>query len=139
MGKLHKGALPMPPHDQPVVTIGVGTGIAPIRAMYQDREVAKKSGKNVGQAAFFFGARKESEEFLYKTEIEQWLQDGVLTVFDPAWSRDQKKKVYVQDKLLENADIVFDILYKQKGFFYLCGSAGKIPSAAKAAISKVIQ
>lgn len=60
-------------------------------------------------------------------------------MFDPAWSRDQKKKVYVQDKLLANADIVFDILYKQKGYFYLCGSAGKIPAAAKQAISKIIQ
>lgn len=38
----------MPPHNAPVVTIGVGTGIAPIRAMYQDREMAKKNGKEVG-------------------------------------------------------------------------------------------
>lgn len=72
VGKLHKGAITMPPHDSPVVTIGVGTGMAPIRALYQDREMAQKSGKKVAQGAFFYGARKEKEEFLYKEEIQQW-------------------------------------------------------------------
>lgn len=138
VGCLHKGAINMPAHDVPVVAIGVGTGIAPIRALLQDREVAKKSGAQVAPMAFFFGARKETEEFLYKEEIQQWQQDGVLTLFDPAWSRDQKNKVYVQDKLGSNADAVFDLLYTRKGSFYLCGSAGKIPAAAKQAVTQII-
>ena len=41
---MRKGAINMPSHDLPVVAIGVGTGMAPIRALLQDREMAKKSG-----------------------------------------------------------------------------------------------
>lgn len=133
--KLHKGAINMPAHEVPVVCVGLGTGIAPIRALVQDRAVAKKNGKQVGKCAFFFGARKRADEFFFQEELEQYVADGVLTTLDPAWSRDQETKVYVQDKIKANADEVFDIIYNQKGYFYLCGSAGKIPAAAKKAIS----
>lgn len=136
--KLHKGAISMPAFETPVVCVGLGTGIAPIRALIQDRAVAKKNGKQVGKCAFFFGARKQADEFFFQNELESYVQDGVLTTLDPAWSRDQSKKVYVQDKIRQNADEVFDILYKQKGYFYLCGSAGKIPAAARKAIQEII-
>lgn len=43
--KLHKGAINMPSFETPVVCIGLGTGIAPVRALIQDRAVAKKNGK----------------------------------------------------------------------------------------------
>lgn len=72
VGGLHKGAINMPAPEVPVVAIGVGTGIAPIRALLQDREIAKKNGAKIAPMAFFFGARKETEEFLYKEEIQNW-------------------------------------------------------------------
>ena len=77
--------------------IGPGTGIAPFRAFMQQRAADEAPGKNW----LFFGNPHFTEDFLYQVEWQRYVKDGVLTRIDLAWSRDQKEKVYVQDKLRE--------------------------------------
>ena len=49
----------------------------------------------------FFGDQHFVTDFLYQTEWQKWLKDGVLTKMDVAFSRDTDEKVYVQHRMLE--------------------------------------
>ncbi|STJ09797.1 sulfite reductase (NADPH) flavoprotein alpha subunit [Escherichia coli] len=83
--------------ETPVIMIGPGTGIAPFRAFMQQRAADEAPGKNW----LFFGNPHFTEDFLYQVEWQRYVKEGVLTRIDLAWSRDQKEKIYVQDKLRE--------------------------------------
>jgi len=113
----------MPKESDAVISVGMGTGIAPIRALFQERLVKKREGKTVAPGAFVFGNRKASEEYYYREEVELWQEEGVLNDLWTAFSRDQAKKIYVQNRMQENLETVYDYVYKNKAFFYLCGTA----------------
>jgi sulfite reductase alpha subunit-like flavoprotein len=84
--------------------------------------VKKKNEKTLGEWLLFFGCRNESKDFIYKDEMTQAQEDGVIDL-NVAFSRDGKVKVYVQD-LLQNEETgkrVWDLLSKKKGMFYVCG------------------
>ncbi|WP_318366823.1 NADPH-dependent assimilatory sulfite reductase flavoprotein subunit, partial [Enterobacter sp.] len=83
--------------ETPVIMIGPGTGIAPFRAFMQQRAADEAPGKNW----LFFGNPTFTEDFLYQVEWQRYVKEGVLSRIDLAWSRDQKEKIYVQDKLRE--------------------------------------
>lgn len=78
----------MPKESDYVVSVGMGTGIAPIRALFQERLVKKREGKNVAPAAFVFGNRKAAEEYYYREEVELWQNEGILPELWTAFSRD---------------------------------------------------
>lgn len=40
-------------------------------------------------------------DFLYQTELQAFLDTGVLSRIDLAFSRDQQEKIYVQQRMLE--------------------------------------
>lgn len=64
------------------------------------------------------------------------MQTEVLTHNICAFSRDQDYKIYVQDRVAENPELVYKLLVEQKGYFYLCGPAGAAPTAVRAAVQK---
>ena len=107
--------------DRPVVMVGPGTGIAPFRAFLQERAAMKAPGKNW----LLFGDQKSSCDFLYQEELNQYLRTGVLTRLDTAFSRDQAEKVYVQDRMLENAAELWSWL-QAGAVFYVCGDAQRM-------------
>src|ERR1700680_3529214 len=74
----------------PIIMIGPGTGVAPFRAFLQDRQALGAKGKNW----LFFGAQRESCDYAYKEDFEQFKRDSFLTRLDCAWSRDQAHKIY---------------------------------------------
>src|SRR5690606_16201110 len=84
--------------DAPIIMVGPGTGVAPFRAFMQQREITGKKCPSW----LFFGDRNFTTDFLYQTEWQQYLKEGVLTKFDVAFSRDQALKYYVQHRMLEN-------------------------------------
>ena len=83
--------------------VGPGTGIAPFRAFLQERDARGATGKNW----LFFGNPHFTQDFLYQTELQGYLKQGLLSKLDVAFSRDSAEKVYVQHKLLKHAAEVF--------------------------------
>ena len=106
----------LPDDDTPIIMVGPGTGVAPFRAFLQERE-ARAAG---GRSWLFFGERNRRSDFLYQTEWQQWLKDGVLSQFDVAFSRDRGEKAYVQHRMLEQARDLYAWL-EDGAHFYVCG------------------
>ena len=134
------GALAMPADSKaPILMAGLGTGIAPFRAFVEEKAVQKKSGKEIGEVAFLMGLRYRSKEYLFKEEFEELEKEGVITYLLPAFSRDQEKKVYIQNKIDEHPKIACEILVEKKGYFFYCGPAGKVPEAIEESLLKAIE
>ncbi|MGR5364485.1 assimilatory sulfite reductase (NADPH) flavoprotein subunit [Vibrio mediterranei] len=104
--------------NTPVIMIGPGTGIAPFRSFIQQRDNQGNSGKNW----LFFGDRTFTQDFLYQVEWQKYLKSGVLSRLDVAFSRDQHEKVYVQHRLLEQGEQVWQWL-EEGAHIYVCGDA----------------
>ncbi|WP_332628671.1 assimilatory sulfite reductase (NADPH) flavoprotein subunit [Halalkalibacter flavus] len=107
--------------DTPIIMVGPGTGIAPFRSFIQEREEQGAEGKSW----LFFGDQHFVTDFLYQTEWQNWLKDGVLTRMDVAFSRDTDEKVYVQNRMLENSKELFEWL-QEGAAFYICGDEKKM-------------
>jgi NADPH-ferrihemoprotein reductase len=114
--------LPKDP-SRPILMIGPGTGVAPMRALLQERSHQKNSLKqNVGTNVLYFGCKTRSQDYIYQDELEAFQNDGVLNKLYLAFSRENsEKKVYVQHLLLENAEETWDLLDKQGAYIYVCG------------------
>ncbi|CAD6891878.1 unnamed protein product [Tilletia laevis] len=154
---LKPSVMKLPPlASQPIIMAGLGTGAAPFRAFIQARAIQREQGEDVGPLVYYFGSRFRASEYLYGEELEAYLHDGVLSRMGLAFSRDQRKKVYIQDKIREDsamlasylapeleklqaaggsASIVLDdallhvgeVEESKKGYFYLCGPTWPVP------------
>ncbi|XP_017048388.1 NADPH--cytochrome P450 reductase [Drosophila ficusphila] len=113
--------LPTKP-ETPIIMVGPGTGLAPFRGFIQERQFLRDEGKTVGDSILYFGCRKRSEDYIYETELEEWVKKGTL-ILKAAFSRDQDKKVYVQHLLEQDADLIWNVIGENKGHFYICGDA----------------
>jgi sulfite reductase (NADPH) flavoprotein alpha-component len=125
-----------PPEDPAarVIMVGPGTGIAPFRAFLQDREAIGASGASW----LFFGDRNRATDFLYEEEVNGWLKTGVLHRLDTAFSRDQAEKVYVQNRMLENAAELWKWL-DEGSYFYVCGDASRMAKDVDAALHRIVE
>ncbi|MBP7143018.1 MAG: sulfite reductase subunit alpha [Opitutaceae bacterium] len=112
-----------PPEDpsRDCIMVGPGTGIAPFRAFLQDRSADKGSGRNW----IFFGDQHEATDFLYGEEWQEWKDRKQLHRLDLAWSRDQATKIYVQDRMRENAAELWEWI-EAGAHFYVCGDAKRM-------------
>ena len=120
--------------DTPVMMIGPGTGVAPFRAFMQEREARDASGDNW----MFFGDQTFTQDFLYQVEWQNYLKSGLLTRMDVAFSRDQAEKVYVQDRLKEQASDVFAWL-ERGAHLYVCGDANRMAKDVHQTLVEIIQ
>ena len=120
--------------DTPIIMVGPGTGIAPFRGFLHDRRARGAKGRNW----LFFGDQKASTDFLYRDELEGMLADGHLTRLDTAFSRDQEAKIYVQQRMLENAAELWAWL-QEGAYFYVCGDASRMAKDVDAALHKVAE
>jgi len=118
----------------PIIMVGPGTGIAPFMAFLQERKATGSTGKNW----LFFGDQKSATDFLYRDELEAWQAEGVLHRLDTAFSRDQADKIYVQHRMLEAAQELFEWL-EQGACFYVCGDASRMAKDVDAALHKVVE
>jgi len=117
-----------------MIMVGPGTGIAPFRAMLQERKATGASGRNW----LFFGEQRSACDFFYKEEFEAWQSEGVLTRFDTAFSRDQDYKIYVQHRIVENAQELYAWL-ERGAYFYICGDASRMAKDVDDALHKVVE
>ncbi|KAI0894323.1 hypothetical protein F4806DRAFT_472806 [Annulohypoxylon nitens] len=110
----------------PVIMIGAGTGVAPFRGFVQERLRRQELGQEVGRTLLFIGFRHPDVDFIYKDEWKQcanMLGQGSCKIWT-AFSRVGTQKVYVQDRLRENAQEVLDLLSNPTGCrMYICGAA----------------
>lgn len=121
-------------NNTPVIMVGPGTGIAPFRAFMQQRAEDEAEGKNW----LFFGNPNFTEDFLYQTEWQRFVKDGVLDKVSLAFSRDQEQKVYVQHRLREEGKDVFEWL-ENGAHFYVCGDANHMAKDVHDALTEIIQ
>jgi len=120
--------------DLPIIMVGPGTGIAPFRAFLEERQAAGAKGKNW----LFFGDQKRAADFLYEEQLTAWQKSGFLTRLDLAFSRDQAEKVYVQDRMLQNAAELWAWL-EAGAHFYVCGDASRMAKDVDAVLHKIVE
>lgn len=117
----------------PVIMIGPGTGIAPFRGFIHERIASTAPGENW----LFFGDQHSATDFLYREEMEGLVRQGRLRL-SLAWSRDQEAKVYVQNRMLEQATELWSWL--QRGaHLYVCGDASRMAKDVDKALHQVIE
>jgi sulfite reductase (NADPH) flavoprotein alpha-component len=119
--------------DAPVIMVGPGTGIAPFRSYLEYRQVMGHKGDNW----LFFGEQRSVSDYLYKDQFEGMEKDGFLTRLSTAFSRDQQKKVYVQDRMREHAQDLYEWL-ESGAYFYVCGDATRMAKDVETALLDII-
>lgn len=129
----HGFAPPVDP-DAPMIMVGPGTGIAPFRAFLQDRQATGGKGRNW----LLFGDQREACDFLYRDELENARQTGLLTRLDTAFSRDSDAKVYVQHRMLEQGAELWQWL-EEGAHFYVCGDAKRMAADVDLALHQIIE
>ena len=112
----------------PIIMVGPGTGVAPMRAFLQERQFiiteAEGQTSGLGEAILFFGCRRREEDFIYEEEMLGYTRDGTLTELHTAFSRESAhRKIYVQDLMLEQASKIWQLVSRDKkpAHFYVCG------------------
>jgi len=120
--------------DTPIIMIGPGTGIAPFRSFMEEREETGAEGKTW----LFFGDRHFLTDFLYQTDWQRWLKDGVLTRMDVAFSRDTAEKVYVQHRMLEKSRELYEWL-QEGAAIYVCGDEKHMAHDVNATLIKILE
>ncbi|RPA65720.1 reductase [Gordonia oryzae] len=119
--------------DTPMIMIGPGTGIAPFRAFLHERRALGHSGRNW----LFFGEQHSATDFYYRHELTDMLSDGLLTRLDVAFSRDQDRKIYVQDRIAEHGAELYRWLHAGAQI-YVCGDASRMARDVHATLKGVV-
>ncbi|MFQ6852008.1 bifunctional nitrate reductase/sulfite reductase flavoprotein subunit alpha [Streptomyces sp. 35M1] len=112
-----------PPADPatPMIMVGPGTGVAPFLGFLEERRALGHSGANW----LFFGEQHRATDFYYREELDEMSRSGTLTRLDTAFSRDQRAKVYVQDRMREHGAQLWSWL-RDGAHLYVCGDASRM-------------
>lgn len=121
-----------PASSCPLILIGNGTGIAGLRAHLKQR-----AHQGIQGNWLIFGERERAHDFFCETEIMQWQASGILSKLDLAFSRDQKQRIYVQDKLHEQAKEIRNWV-KQGAAIYVCGSLTGMAGSVDLALRDIL-
>lgn len=113
---------------RPLVAIATGTGLAPIRALIHER----RTHPDPAPTLLFFGNRNRDADYFFRDEWDRLVQEGRMHVF-LAFSRDQRHKIYVQDRLREQAKRIEGLILND-AIFSVCGGSTKMADAAKKAV-----
>ena len=148
-----KGSLGITSSDtrRPVIMVGPGTGIAPMRSLIWERLQSAENLRapngtgnhdieksDLSKSVLFFGCRSREADYFYQHEWSELTKTMPLQVFT-AFSRDQRHKIYVQDLIREQSQLIFNLLYECGGLIYICGSSGRMPQAVREALIEVFQ
>ncbi|AJC53222.1 bifunctional nitrate reductase/sulfite reductase flavoprotein subunit alpha [Streptomyces sp. 769] len=123
-----------PPADPatPMVMVGPGTGVAPFVGFLEDRRARGHTGPNW----LFFGEQRQATDFYYREELAEFQASGHLDRLDLAFSRDQRNKIYVQDRMRENGARLWQWL-QDGAHFSVCGDAGRMAKDVDQALKEI--
>uniref|UniRef100_D8Q1Z0 NADPH-dependent diflavin oxidoreductase 1 n=1 Tax=Schizophyllum commune (strain H4-8 / FGSC 9210) TaxID=578458 RepID=D8Q1Z0_SCHCM len=130
--RIHRGLIELPPSNVPVICVGPGTGIAPMRAVIEEREAAGAKDNTL-----YFGCRSASKDEHYAEEWTAYANDGHLT-YRVARSREGAEgaaRVYVQDLMREDARTLWELVGEREGRVFISGSSNKMPAAVRSALA----
>jgi sulfite reductase (NADPH) flavoprotein alpha-component len=124
-----------PPQDPaaPMIMIGPGTGVAPFLGFLTDRRARGHAGPNW----LFFGEQREESDFYYREHLSELTESGFLTRLDVAFSRDQRNKIYVQDRMREHSALLWKWL-ESGAHVYVCGDAARMAKDVDVALREII-
>jgi len=91
-----------------------------------------------GRNWLFFGDQRFTSDFLYQTEIQNWVDTGVLTRVNLAFSRDQQSKLYVQHKMLEQAAELWNWI-EGGSYIYICGAKAPMSADVENTLLQIIE
>jgi sulfite reductase (NADPH) flavoprotein alpha-component len=131
--KAHNFGLPADP-AVPIIMVGPGTGIAPFRAFLYERMATRAPGRNW----LFFGHQRHDCDFFYEDELNAMKSAGVLTRLSLAWSRDDKGKFYVQDRMRQVGHDIWTWL-QDGAHFYVCGAVRMGQDVERAMVDIIAQ
>ena len=123
----------LPDDHLPIIMIGAGTGLAPFRAFLQEREERGAPGHNW----LFFGEQYSATDFFYQQEIERYLKKGLLTRLNTSFSRDQTKKIYIDQRMLEESKELYRWIRKG-AVIYVCGNKRKLALSVRNAWRRIL-
>lgn len=123
----------LPAAEKDIIMIGPGTGVAPFRAFLAERDATGATGRNW----FFFGEQHFVTDFLYQVEMQNYVQTGVLTQLDLAFSRDQTEKIYVQHRMQQQAAELYKWI-EGGASVYISGTKDPMSRDVETALLKII-
>ncbi|MEH2295822.1 nitric oxide synthase oxygenase [Nostoc sp.] len=113
-----------PPSDPDAIMlmVGPGTGVSPLIAFLQHRQALLQQGQVLSDACLYFGCRNQND-FLYQEQLQTWLNQGVLSGLEVAFSRQGEQKMYVQNLMQQNSQDIWKLLSHPQCHYYVCGDA----------------
>jgi sulfite reductase (NADPH) flavoprotein alpha-component len=125
-------AMPSAPETD-MIMVGPGTGVAPFRGFLQHRRAIGAGGRNW----LFFGDQRRASDFVYEDEFNAYVRDGWLRL-DLAFSRDQPRKIYVQDCLRDRAAEIWEWL-EHGAEFFVCGNKDRMAADVDLALRDIVE
>lgn len=142
-GWINPGTFVIPSNDIPVILVGPGTGVAPLRSIIQDRlgtsptknnTTSNSSTEAAAETVLFFGARNRKSDFYFESD---WKRYQGLKLFT-AFSRDQEKKVYVQHVMWQQRELIQSLMIDQNGVVLISGNTNQMPEDVRDMLVKIV-
>lgn len=134
--RIKAGSMEAPELDQPVICVGIGSGLAPHMAFLRDRAYAAESGQSVAPFSLYFGNRNKADEYLYQDVVEEFAKKYSWFNLHTAFSRDDPNhKIYVQDLVALTDDARLMLREQSNGKLYVCGNR-QLPKPLQLALVK---
>ena len=140
-GPVGKEMLLPPDEDANIIMLATGTGIAPMRTylrrMFEPGERAKNPDYQFRGLAWLFMGAPKTPNLLYDEDFKRYQAEFPENFrYTTAISREQENakggRMYIQDRVLENADEIFSLIENPKTHVYMCGLKGMEPGIDEA-------
>ncbi|MER6008936.1 cytochrome P450 [Nonomuraea angiospora] len=120
----------------PLILIGPGTGIAPLRGFLEERACQHANGTKVGLSQVFVGCRHPQHDYFYRQEMRAWEQAGIAQVHTAFSAMVGHPARYVQDALIAASDTVWQAL-QDGAYIYVCGDGRRMAPAVREALAAI--
>ncbi|WP_161883678.1 bifunctional cytochrome P450/NADPH--P450 reductase [Deinococcus alpinitundrae] len=127
-----------PPADPriPMILVGPGTGIAPLRGFLEERAAQRTAGQTVGRSKVFFGCRHPEHDFFYRDDLERWQQEGVAEIHTAFSAVAGYPYRFVQDAVYGDRDSLWALI-EAGASIYVCGDGVRMAPAVRQTIARI--